>query len=80
VLCFTSKLRALAVSLVIILTTAYSLMMQLSIYIGCDSPRAVFCPVGRTIVVDDLLRRPFAIFFPSPMVSHVGPPHKHNMK
>jgi hypothetical protein len=33
VLCFVSKLRALVVLLVIILTTACSLMMQLSIYI-----------------------------------------------
>jgi hypothetical protein len=64
VLYFTRKLRALAVSLVIISTTACSLIMQLSIYIcrGATVPGPVFCPGGRTITLDDLLRRPFVIF------------------
>jgi hypothetical protein len=48
-------LRALAVSLVIILTTACSLMMQLSIHKDSIAPGPVFCPGGRTIVLDDLL-------------------------
>jgi hypothetical protein len=49
VLCFARKLRAFVVLLVIILTTAYSLMMWLSIYRGVIAPGPVFCPGGRTI-------------------------------
>jgi hypothetical protein len=55
-------LRTLAVSLVIISTTACSLMMGEHIYRGAIAPGPVFCPRGRTIVLDDLLRRPFVIF------------------
>jgi hypothetical protein len=32
------------------------------IYWGTIAPGPVFCPSGRTIVLDDLLRRPFIIF------------------
>jgi hypothetical protein len=63
VLCFASNLRALVVALVIILTIACSLMIQvLHIYRGEIAPRPIFCPSSRTIVLDDLLRMPFIIF------------------
>jgi hypothetical protein len=63
VLCFVSNLRALVVALIIILTTACSLKIHvLHIYRGEIAPRPIFCPSGRIIVLDDLLRRPFIIF------------------